>query len=70
MFGALIDDLARGVDVLDFRDGENGRAALRPFQQTVLDQPALPRFQATLEPIRRSLCWASTIAPDRASRIL
>src|SRR5882724_2547429 len=30
MLGALIDDLARGIDILDFGDRENGYLALRP----------------------------------------
>ena len=30
MVGALIDDLARGIDILDFRDREDGHLALRP----------------------------------------
>jgi hypothetical protein len=30
MIGALIDDLARSIDVLDFRDGKHRRLALRP----------------------------------------
>ena len=30
MVGALIHDLARGVDILDFGDREDGRLRLRP----------------------------------------
>jgi hypothetical protein len=30
MVGALVDDFARGVDILDFRDCEDGRLGLRP----------------------------------------
>src|ERR671910_2340764 len=30
MVGALIDHLTRGVDIVDFGDGEHGRRPLRP----------------------------------------
>ncbi len=30
MVGALIDDLARGVDIVDFGDRQHRRLALRP----------------------------------------
>ena len=42
MVGALVDDLARRIEIFDPGDGDGGRLVLRPLQKTVLDQPARP----------------------------